>query len=117
MRTSFLLLTFDATLLAGSERIYVNNSGGADISVIDPATNSVTGVIKVSKHPHAILASLDKSLLYVTSEEEDVLDVVDLATSRVIHRVPLGRRPNNLAITPDGRRSTSVSGGIAGRHR
>jgi hypothetical protein len=30
-----LLLAFAATLLAGSERIYVANTGGADISVID----------------------------------------------------------------------------------
>ena len=30
--------------------------------------------------------------------------MVDLGTSKVIHRVPLGRQPNNLAITPDGRR-------------
>ena len=30
--------------------------------------------------------------------------MVDLPTSKVIRRVPLGRRPNNLAITPDGRR-------------
>jgi YVTN family beta-propeller protein len=98
-----LLLVFAATLLAGSERIYVANTGGADISVIDPATNSVIGVIRVSKHPHAIFASLDKSRLYVPSEQEDVLDVVDLGTSKVIHRVPPGRQPNNLAITPDSR--------------
>jgi YVTN family beta-propeller protein len=104
VRTSLLLLAFGATLLAGGERIYVDNSGGTDISVIDPATNSVTGVIRVSKHPHGIVASLDKSRLYVSSEEEDVLDVVDLVTSKVIRRVPLGRRPNNLALTPDGRR-------------
>ena len=76
-----LLLAFAATLLAGAERIYVANTGGADISVIDPATNSVIGVIRVSKHPHAIVASLDKSRLYVPSEQEDVLDVVDLGTS------------------------------------
>jgi YVTN family beta-propeller protein len=99
-----LLLAFGATLVAGGERIYVDNSGGADISVIDPATNAVTGVIRVSKHPHGIAVSPDKSRLYVSSEEEDVLDVVDLATSQVIRRVPLGRRPNNLAVTPDGRR-------------
>jgi YVTN family beta-propeller protein len=104
MRTALLLLTLGATLLAGGERIYVDNSGGADISVIDPATNAVTGVIKVSRHPHGIAASPDGSRLYVSSEDEDVLDVVDLATSRVVRRVPLGRRPNNLAVTPDGRR-------------
>jgi YVTN family beta-propeller protein len=66
--------------------------------------NSVIGVIRVSNHPHAIFASLDKSRLYVPSEQEDVLDVVDLGTSKVIHRVPLGRQPNNLAVTLDGRR-------------
>jgi YVTN family beta-propeller protein len=99
-----LLLAFGVTLLAGTERMYVVNTGGADISVIDPATTSVIGVIKVSKHPHAIAVSQDKSRLFVPSEEEDVLDVVDLATSKVIQRVPLGRRPNNLALTPDGRR-------------
>ena len=48
----------------------------------------MTGVIKVSKHPHGIAASPDKSRLYVPSEEEGVLDVVDLATSKVIRRVP-----------------------------
>src|SRR5262249_17248908 len=65
---------------------------------------SVTGVIQVSRHPHGLVASRDRSRLFVSSEEEDVLDVVDLRTSKVIHRVPLGRRPNNLALTPDGRR-------------
>jgi YVTN family beta-propeller protein len=78
----------------------------------------VIGVIRVSKHPHAIVASLDKSRLYVLSEQEDVLDVVDLGTSKVIHRVPLGRDPNNLAITPDGRRVyVCIRGGVTGRYR
>ena len=71
MRTTKLLLAYGATLLAAGERIYVDNSGGADISVIDPATNSVTGVIRVSKHPHGIVASRDKSRLYVSSEQGD----------------------------------------------
>jgi YVTN family beta-propeller protein len=104
VRTALLLGACCATLLAGAERIYVDNSGGADISVIDPATNAATGVIRVSRHPHGIAASPDGSRLYVSSEDEDVLDVVDLAASKVIRRVPLGRRPNNLAVTPDGRR-------------
>jgi len=68
VRTSLLLPAFGATLLAGGERIYVDNSGGSDISVVDPATNRVTGVIPVSKHPHGIAASHDRSRLYVSSE-------------------------------------------------
>jgi YVTN family beta-propeller protein len=101
-----LVLTMGATLLAATttERIYVANSAGEDISVIDPATNTVTRTIKVSEHPHGLAPSLDRTRLFVSSEGEDVLDVVDLATSQVIKRIPLGTRPNNLAITPDGRR-------------
>jgi YVTN family beta-propeller protein len=99
-----LLLAMCATLLAATERIYVTNSAGDDISVIDPATNTVTSTIKVSEHPHGIVVSPDKTRLYASSEGEDVLDVIDLPTCKVIKRVPLGTRPNNLAITPDGRR-------------
>ena len=50
MKISVLVLGMCATLLASTERIYVANSGGDDITVIDPATNAVTGTIKVSDH-------------------------------------------------------------------
>jgi YVTN family beta-propeller protein len=86
MRTSLLLLAFGATLLAGGERIYVDNSGGADISVIDPATKAVTGVIKVSKHSHGIAASPDKSRLYVSSEvHPEVACANSTPTQVVVH--------------------------------
>jgi YVTN family beta-propeller protein len=48
--------------------------------------------------------SPDGKRFYVSSETENVLDVVDRSSSRIIRRVPLGQRPNNVAITPDGRR-------------
>jgi YVTN family beta-propeller protein len=104
MKLAIVALGLAATLLAATERIYVANSGGDDIHIIDPATNQVTGTIQVSDHPHGLVVSPDRTRLYVSSEGEDVLDVVDLATRTVIRRVPLGTRPNNLAITPDGRR-------------
>jgi YVTN family beta-propeller protein len=40
----------------------------------------------------------------VSSESKDVLDVVDRKTLTVIRRVPIGQRPNNVAITADGKR-------------
>ena len=85
-------------------RVYVANTDGASISVIDPEKNVTVGEIPVSKNPHAVLISPDKTRFYVPSETQDVLDVVDRATSKMIAKIPLGRRPNNLAITPDGRR-------------
>jgi YVTN family beta-propeller protein len=105
MKTTPLLLVLAALpLVAGSVRVYVTNSGGDNISVIDPVTNTVTSEIKVSKNPHGIVPSLDKKRFFVSSEGENVMDVVDRASSQVIRRIPLGTRPNNVAITPDGRR-------------
>lgn len=98
---SFLLAL---PLLGGSVHVYVANSDGDNITVIDPVTNTVSGDIKVSLHPHGIVSSPDRKRFYVSSEGDNVLDVVDRAASRVIRRIPIGTRPNNVAITADGRR-------------
>ena len=91
-------------LAASTVRVYVANSAGDNVTIIDPAANKAVGEIKVSNNPHGIVPSPDKSRFYVSSETEDVLDVVDRASARILRRVPIGKRPNNVAITPDGRR-------------
>lgn len=91
-------------VLGGSVHIYVANSDGDNITIIDPATNRVSGEIKVSLHPHGIVSSPDRKRFYVSSEGDNVLDVVDRASSKLVRRIPIGTRPNNVAITPDGRR-------------
>jgi len=101
--TKLLPLLLAVPMMAASLRVYVANTDGATISIIDPSTNQVIGEIPVSKNPHAVLLSPDKSRFYVPSESQDVLDVMDRPSLKSIARVPLGRRPNNLAITSDGR--------------
>jgi YVTN family beta-propeller protein len=91
-------------LAASTVRIYVANSAGNNVTVIDPAANKAIGEFRVSNNPHGIVPSPDCRRFYVSSETENVLDVVDRASSQVIRRVPIGKRPNNVAITPDGRR-------------
>jgi len=91
-------------LAAAPVRIYVTNSAGDNVTIIDPASDRVTGEFRVSKSPHGIAASPDGKRFYISSEAENVLDVVDRGSLRVIRSVPVGRRPNNIAITPDGRR-------------
>jgi YVTN family beta-propeller protein len=91
-------------LAASTVRIYVANSAGSNITVIDPGANKVVDDIHVSKNPHGIVPAPDCSRFYVSSETENVLDVVDRASSKIIRRVAIGMRPNNVAITPDGSR-------------
>ena len=103
-RTCFSLSFLTVIAIAAPVRIYVANSDGDNITIIDPTTNKVSGEIQVSNHPHGIVSSPDQKRFYVSSEGDNVLDVVDRATAKVIRRIPLGTRPNNLAITPNGRR-------------
>src|SRR5260370_36836673 len=95
-----------APLLASSVRIYVANSDDTKITVIDPATEHVSGEIPVSANPHGIVPSPDGTRFYVSSESKDVLDVVDRKTGAGIRRIPIGLRPNNVAITLDGARAS-----------
>jgi YVTN family beta-propeller protein len=104
MMKAVLFVTTIAPLLGSSVHIYVANSDDNKISIIDPATNKVTGEIAVSPNPHGIVPSPDGSRFYVSSESKDVLDVVDRATSTIVRKIPIGTRPNNVAITLDGKR-------------
>ena len=91
-------------------RIIQTNAAGDNIHVIDPATNKVVGVIHDIEVPHGITAAPDGTRLYFTNEALHTVDAVDAQTFAVIARVPLTGRPNNIAISNDGRR---VYAGIA----
>ena len=104
MRFTLLPLFLSLTAWAGQVHIYVTNSDDNKITIIDPATNRVSGEIAVSANPHGIVPSPDGKRFYISSESKDVLDVVDRQTLKVIRSVPIGMRPNNVAITPDGKR-------------
>lgn len=84
-------------------RIYVTNSAGDSIDVVDPATNKVVQVIRGIELPHGIAFSPDGARIYISNESESVLDVVD-RSGQILSKVPLTARPNNLAITKDGGR-------------
>ncbi|HKV81613.1 MAG TPA: cytochrome D1 domain-containing protein [Candidatus Sulfotelmatobacter sp.] len=84
--------------------IYVTNSAGDTIDVIDPTTNAVVQVIHGIELPHGITFSPDGKRVYVSNESESLLDVVDQKSGEILQKVPLSGRPNNIAITKDGRR-------------
>src|SRR5260370_6326168 len=49
-------------------------------------------------------AAPDGSRYYISNEAESTLDVVDAKTLQVTRNIPLSGRPNNIAISKDGRR-------------
>ncbi len=85
-------------------RLYVTNSAGNTVDVVDPATNKTVQTIDGIELPHGVVFSPDGSRVYISNESESVLDVVQGSTGRIVEKLPLGGHPNNLTITKDGKR-------------
>ena len=98
-----LLLLAPMPAWAGTVRIYVTNSAGDTIDVIDPATNKVVQRIKGIEGAHGIAFSPDGSRVYVSDEVDSTLDVFDRKTGKLVKKVPLSAHPNNIAVARDGR--------------
>jgi YVTN family beta-propeller protein len=98
------VLLFALPLAASSVRILQTNSAGDYVSVIDPATNKVVGLIHGIEVNHGAASAPDGKHFYISNEGESTLDVVDTKTLKVIRNIPLSGHPNNIAIGKDGRR-------------
>jgi YVTN family beta-propeller protein len=85
-------------------RVLQTNSGGDNISLIDPATNKIVGEITGVPINHGAAGSPDGRRLYFSSEGERTLTVVDGKTFSIIKKIPLSGRPNNISIARDGSR-------------
>jgi YVTN family beta-propeller protein len=100
---SFLLVTV-LPLSAGTVRIFVTNSAGDTVMVVDPLTNKVVQTIEGIEVPHGVNFSPDGNRVYVSNESENTLDVVDRESGRKIGKVSLSGHPNNIAVTKYGKR-------------
>jgi YVTN family beta-propeller protein len=89
---------------AGTALIYVTNSAGDSIHVIDPATNKVVQEIKGVEAAHGIAPAPDGSRVYVSNEADTTLDVFDRGSGSLVKKVPLSNHPNNIAVTKNGDR-------------
>jgi YVTN family beta-propeller protein len=101
----------DRTAQAGTVRVYVTNSAGDSVHVVDPATNQVVQVFKGPEAAHGVAFSPDGARVYVSNESESTLDVFDRASGKLTHQVPLSDRPNNIAVVKDGRIVVGIARG------
>jgi YVTN family beta-propeller protein len=90
--------------LAGTVRIVQTNAAGDNVHLIDPITNKIVAEITGIEVPHGAAAAPDGSRFYFSNEADHTLDVVDGRSLAVTRKVPLSGRPNNVAISRDGRR-------------
>jgi YVTN family beta-propeller protein len=104
------LLTLSSLAVAAEpaavrQKLYVTNSDGDDVTIVDVATNKPLGRIEVGLHPHGIAVPSAQDVIYVTIEGSNPgeLIAIDPLTDKITRRMPVGPAPNQLAVTPDGK--------------
>jgi YVTN family beta-propeller protein len=83
--------------------LYVGDSRGEDIDVVDLSSLKVTNQIKLGERVHGLSISADGRRLFATVESDHTLRIIDTSTNRELGIVSLTGRPNQCAATPEGK--------------
>jgi YVTN family beta-propeller protein len=86
-----------------SFRLYVGNSTGNDVSVIDLSSLKLIDTLTVGPHVHCIALTPDGRRLFTTTELDNTLVISDVTTGKILSTVKMPGRPNECAVTPDAR--------------
>ena len=100
---AFLALSLQCFSSTENLLLYVGNSRGDDVSVVDLASQKVIGDITVGPRVHGVAVTTDGRRLFTTSEVDHSLIISDTETHKIIGTVKLPGKPNQCAVTPDGR--------------
>ena len=90
-------------------RIYVPNSGGSSVAVINPRTMRIVRVIQTGYNPQHVVPSYDLKTLYVTNDQANSLTPINPRTARRAGPdIPVAD-PYNMYFTPNGRSAIVVA--------
>ena len=84
-------------------RLFVDNSEGNNITVIDLRSLKPLDDIEVGQKVHGLAVQGDGRRLFATVESDNTLREIDTATDKIIATIKLTGRPNQCAVTPNGR--------------
>ncbi len=86
--------------LADAREVLVVSQGPGTLSLIDPATGRVSGIVKVGTLPHWIASARGGRDAWVTDEGSNDVSVVDLDTMTVVATIPVGNAPRKIVVQP-----------------
>lgn len=108
MRPLILLCLFLPAAAFGQakEYLYVGNTLGGDISVVEIPAHKVVGTIPatvVGNSPDDIISTRDGGVLYISRLDTKDVIAVSTATEKLLWRADLAGTPNHLALSRDER--------------
>ncbi len=79
----------------------VTNCFSGSLGILDAERHTLRARVPLLGEPYDVVISASGEA-FVSVSQLDQVAVVDLASARVIARIPVGRRPRALRLTPDG---------------
>jgi len=76
------------------------SSTAGRVSIIDLATNTVTGTLPTGRYPEKLLSF--NGLIYVPNSDENTLTVIDPAQGKVTNTITVSDGPSSLAVDKSG---------------
>src|SRR2546427_5047362 len=92
-----LVLAFGCTRAGAELRVFVTNEKSDDVTVIDAATRTVVGTIRVGKRPRGVAVSPDGRRGYVSNSNSDSLSGIDAKSLEGLKTVPAGGGPGGFS--------------------
>ena len=103
--------------ISAKDRVYLSDQSSNTVSVVDPSSNTLLGVIRLGDPTPANLSPLykgqllvhgmgfspDSRTLVVVSIGSNSVTFIDTATNRVMHTSYVGRSPHEAMFTRDGK--------------
>ena len=91
-------------------KLYVCNEANHEIWVLDAETLALETKIGAGQHPHSCLMGADNRHLYVSNWGSRSVSLIDTTTHLRVRDFTVGLRPNDLALSPDGRLFVACAG-------
>src|SRR6266436_6101509 len=110
MCSCFALALAPLPAAAETALVYVTNSAGDHVDVINPLTNKVVQQFPIIG-AHGVNFAPDGSRVYISNEQTSTLDVFEQKTGKLMKKVKLSNHPNNIAVAKDGRIVVGIARG------
>jgi YVTN family beta-propeller protein len=102
---------------SAKELVFVSTKRAGNLIIIDRKTNAVVNDLKISRRPRDMHLSADHTTLYVACGDQDVVDIIDVATLAVVGKLSTGSSPETLGIGKPAVASMSRTRNLRHRYR
>lgn len=93
-----------------SGKLFVCNEANDEVWVLDPNSLALENAIRTGPHPHSCVLGADRRHLYVSDWGGRTVSVLDTEKELRVRQLPVGLRPNDMALAPDGRLFVACAG-------